>query len=77
MSNLLVTTVVTSGCRVPRVICWVMIEFVSGILLLVLWVILQFVVQATTGFIHIALAAGVILVIRGIAVSKWGTPPPR
>ena len=54
-----------------------MIEFVSGILLLVLWVILQFVVQPATGFIHIALAAGVILVIRGIAVSKWGTPGPR
>jgi hypothetical protein len=54
-----------------------MIEFVSGILLLVLWVILQFVVQPATGFIHIALAAGVILVIRGIAVSKWGTPGSR
>jgi len=54
-----------------------MIEFISGIALLVLWAILQFVVQPATGFIHIALAAGVILVIRGIAVSKWGTPGSR
>jgi ABC-type amino acid transport system permease subunit len=77
MSNLPVAAVVTSGWRLLRVICSVMIEFVSGILLLVLWVILQFVVQPATGFIHIALAAGVILVIRGIAVSKWGTPGSR
>jgi hypothetical protein len=54
-----------------------MLEFVAGLLLLVIWVVLQFVVQATTGLIHIALAAGVILVIRGIVVSKWGTPGSR
>jgi ABC-type amino acid transport system permease subunit len=77
MSNVSVTAFVTSGRHVVRVIGWVMVEFVSGILLLVLWVILQFVVQPATGFIHIALAAGVILVIRGIAVSKWGTPGSR
>ena len=49
-------------------------DFVLGLLLLVIWIVLQFVVQSTSGFIHIALAAGVVLVIRGIALSKWGTP---
>jgi uncharacterized membrane protein len=54
-----------------------MMEFVAGLALLALWIVLQFVVQATTGWIHVALAAGVILVIRGIVVSKWGTPGSR
>jgi hypothetical protein len=54
-----------------------MLEFIAGLVLLIVWVILQFVVQPATGFIHIALAAGVILVIRGIVVSKWGTPAGR
>jgi hypothetical protein len=49
-------------------------EFILGIALLLTWIVLQFVVRSTSGFIHIALAAGVILVIRGIAVSRWGTP---
>jgi hypothetical protein len=51
-------------------------EFILGVALLVTWLVLQFVVQSTSSLIHIALAAGVILVIRGIAVSKWGTPEP-
>jgi len=51
-----------------------MLEFIAGVVLLIVWVVLQFVVQPATGWIHVALAAGVILVIRGIAVSKWGTP---
>ncbi|MGH7524338.1 MAG: hypothetical protein ACREK8_08535 [Gemmatimonadales bacterium] len=54
-----------------------MIEFISGLVLLGIWAVLQFVVRPTTGWIHVALAAGVILVIRGIAVSRWGTPPPK
>lgn len=54
-----------------------MIEFISGLFLLGVWVVLQFVVRPTTGWIHVALAAGVILVIRGIARSRWGTPPPK
>jgi uncharacterized membrane protein len=49
-------------------------DFILGILLLAVWVVLQFGVQSTSGWIHIALGAGVVLVIRGIAVSKWGTP---
>jgi hypothetical protein len=49
-------------------------EFILGVALIVIWLVLQFIVQSTSGFIHIALAAGVILIIRGIAVSKWGTP---
>jgi hypothetical protein len=51
-----------------------MLEFILGVALIFTWIVLQFVVRSTTGFIHVALAAGVILVIRGIAVSKWGTP---
>ena len=49
-------------------------DFMLGLALIAIWIVLQFVVQSTSGMIHIALAAGVILVIRGIAVSKWGTP---
>lgn len=49
-------------------------ELLLGIALIVTWLVLQFVVRSTSGFIHIALAAGVILIVRGIAVSKWGTP---
>jgi hypothetical protein len=49
-------------------------EFILGVALIVIWLVLQFIVQSTSGFIHIALAAGVVLIIRGIAVSKWGTP---
>ena len=54
-----------------------MLEFVAGVALLALWVVLQFVVQSTSGLIHVALAAGVILVIRGVVVSRWGTPGAR
>ncbi|MGH7594346.1 MAG: hypothetical protein ACRELE_10925 [Gemmatimonadales bacterium] len=54
-----------------------MLEFIAGLALLALWGVLQFVVQPATGWIHVALAAGVILVIRGIAVSRWGTPDRR
>jgi uncharacterized membrane protein len=61
----------------PRRYLPVMIEFISGLFLLGVWVVLQFVVRPTTGWIHVALAAGVILVIRGIARSQWGTPPSK
>ena len=53
-----------------------MTEFILGVALIITWLVLQFIVQSTSGFIHIALAAGVVLIIRGIAVSKWGTPEP-
>jgi hypothetical protein len=46
-----------------------MIEMVIGIVLLVAWGVLQFIVQPATGVIHVALAAGVVLVVRGIALS--------
>lgn len=52
-----------------------MIEMVIGIVLLAAWGVLQFVVQPATGLIHIALAAGVVLVVRGIAIS--GKPSAR
>ncbi len=52
-----------------------MIEMVFGIVLLAAWGVLQFVVQPATGLIHIALAAGVVLIVRGIALS--GKQPAR
>jgi len=53
-----------------------MLELILGLALLAIWGVLQFVVQSTSGFIHIALAAGVILVIRGIALSGPARPKP-
>lgn len=47
-----------------------MIELVAGIVLLVAWGVLQFVVQPATGMIHVALAAAVVLVVRGVARSE-------
>jgi hypothetical protein len=44
-----------------------MIELILGVLLLAAWTWLQFVLQPATGLIHIALAAGVVLMVRGIA----------
>lgn len=49
-------------------------DLILGGILIIVWAVLQFGVQSTSGFIHVALAAGVIFVIRGIVVSKWGTP---
>ena len=49
-------------------------DFVLGLVCIAIWIVLQFVVQSTSGFIHVALAAGVILIIRGIVLSRWGTP---
>ncbi len=52
-----------------------MFELPLGVLLLIVWGVLQFKVQPATGIFHILLAAGVILVVRGVARSHWGTPP--
>jgi hypothetical protein len=49
-------------------------DLLIGMLLLAVWIVLQFWVQPATGLIHFLLAAGVILVIRAIALSRWGTP---
>jgi hypothetical protein len=43
-----------------------MFELLSGLALLIVWGVLQFVVQPITGWIHVALIVGVVLVIRGI-----------
>ncbi len=50
-----------------------MFELLSGLALLVVWGVLQFVVQPVTGWIHVALIAGVVLVIRGIVTRDPGT----
>ncbi|HEY4099999.1 MAG TPA: hypothetical protein VGM20_03885 [Gemmatimonadales bacterium] len=51
-----------------------MVDFVVGLALVALWIILQFVVRPATGWIHLALGAGMVFIIRGIVASKWGTP---
>lgn len=43
-------------------------DIIIGLVLVVIWIVLQFFVHAATGWIHLLLAAGVILVIRGIAL---------
>jgi len=54
-----------------------MLEMLGGLLLIASWIVLQFVVESTSGFIHILLAGGVILVIRAIALSRWANPDQR
>ncbi|MBL0180097.1 MAG: hypothetical protein IPP98_13395 [Gemmatimonadetes bacterium] len=54
-----------------------MFELAAGLLLIAFWGFLQFVLQPTTGLIHLALAAGVISIIRGIVRLSPGTPVRR
>lgn len=54
-----------------------MSELLLGAVLLLVWGVLQFAVQPATGVYHILLAAGVILIVRGIVKSPWGTPPAK
>lgn len=54
-----------------------MFELLAGLALLVAWGVLQFAVQPATGWIHVALVAGVILVIRGIVLRDAGATAPR
>ncbi len=54
-----------------------MIELIAGLLLLLAWGWLQFIVQPATGLIHLLLAAGVLLIIRGIVRRSPGQSPGR
>lgn len=49
-----------------------MAELAIGVVLVGVWIVLQFIVQSPSGLIHIALAVGVVLIIRGIARSRLG-----
>jgi tryptophan-rich sensory protein len=51
-----------------------MVSFLLGLLCVALWAVLFFVVRPATGMIHLALVAGVALLIRGIAT--WRRSPP-
>ncbi len=51
-----------------------MLELIAGLLAVLFWGVLQFVVQATTGYIHLLLAAGVLLVVRGIVAMDRARP---
>jgi hypothetical protein len=49
-------------------------DLVIGLLILAAWAVLQFAVQPETGWIHVGLIVGVIMVIRGIVLSGESTP---
>lgn len=51
-----------------------MLEGVTGTVLVALWGMLQFYKREPSGMIHILLALGVVLILRGIVTSRWGTP---
>ena len=50
-------------------------DMMLGFLLLAAWAILQFVVQPLTGWINLLLIAGVLMLIRGIALRSEKTSP--
>lgn len=54
-----------------------MFEMLAGLVLLVVWGVLQFGVQPANGWIHVLLAAGVVLIIRGIVRLSPGTTVTR
>ncbi len=54
-----------------------MLEGVAGVAMVAVWGMLQFFETPTSGTIHILLALGVVLIIRGIVTSRWGTPAAR
>ena len=53
-----------------------MISILFGVGLLLCWGVLQFVVQPATGYIHLILAAGVIVIIRGIVLASGRSSAP-
>jgi hypothetical protein len=54
-----------------------MFDLIAGLLLLAAWAFLQYSVQPATGWIHVALAAGVLGIIRGIVRLSPGTSVKR
>ena len=52
-----------------------MIELLLGIVLVLVWGALQFIVQPATALIHVALVAGVVLIVRGIVLATGPTTP--
>jgi hypothetical protein len=54
-----------------------MLEGFAGAGLLLVWGGLQFFESPGTGMIHVLLGLGVVLVVRGIVTSRWGSPAPR
>lgn len=51
-----------------------MLEGVAGVVMVALWGMLQFFKGEPSGMIHILLAVGVVLILRAIVTSRWGTP---
>lgn len=54
-----------------------MLDLLLGAAMLIVWAVLQFAVQPATGMIHVLLAGGVVMLVRWVVRSGWGTPAPR
>jgi hypothetical protein len=52
-------------------------EGFAGVGLIAVWAALQYLESTSSGYIHLLLGLGVVLVVRGIVTSEWGSPPPR
>lgn len=50
------------------------IALVTGLAALLAWGVLTFVVAPATGLIHVLLAAGVLLLVRWVALRDTATP---
>lgn len=44
-------------------------SFVSGALLVIVWIVLAFVIAVPAGWVHLFLAAGTVMIARGIILS--------
>ncbi len=42
------------------------VSLIAGVLLLVLWIVLAFVIPVGAGWVHLLMAAGVVLLIRRV-----------
>ncbi len=49
-------------------------DLALGLLITLIWGVLQFATAYTAGWIHVLLIAGVLLIIRGIALAPAGKP---
>lgn len=45
------------------------ISFVAGTLLVIGWIVVAFVIAVTAGWVHLLLAAGTVMIARGIVLS--------
>lgn len=53
------------------------ISLVGGAGLIVVWLVVVFGLRLDSRYFNLLLGVGVTVLIRGIALSRWGTPPAR